>query len=134
VPHSAIHLLSLATSKQESFTALLEGGNGAPNWVVTCALFDVVKTWPNRKRLRMRGEINGFAFSTSLFAVLGRQGHMAFLNKEMQTAACSASERYYPNFSRRRLTQHDAVGSPPAAVVPLFSSSRPRAGAICPQS
>ncbi len=39
-------------------------------------------------RLRVRGEINGFAFRTSLFPLPGNQsGHFLLVNKSMQAAA-----------------------------------------------
>jgi uncharacterized protein YdeI (YjbR/CyaY-like superfamily) len=49
--------------------------------------FDVQTAWPVRNRLRVRGEIEGFAFRTSLFAESGREGHFLLVNKKMQAGA-----------------------------------------------
>jgi uncharacterized protein YdeI (YjbR/CyaY-like superfamily) len=77
----------MPSSPQKTFTAVLEGGNSPLNWVVARVPFDVQKAWPNRKRLRVRGEINGFAFRTSLFPYPGGQGYMVLVNKKMQAGA-----------------------------------------------
>jgi hypothetical protein len=47
----------------------------------------VSKAWPELRGLRVRGEIEGFAFRTSLFAYSDREGHFLLVNKKMQTAA-----------------------------------------------
>ena len=81
----------MASSTQKTFTALLERDGSALNWVVARVPFDVQKAWPNRKRLRVRGQINGFAFRTSLFPYPGGAGHgagyMVLVNKKMQAGA-----------------------------------------------
>jgi uncharacterized protein YdeI (YjbR/CyaY-like superfamily) len=77
----------MSSSSQKTFTAVLEGGNSPLNWVVARVPFDVHKAWPNRKRLRVRGEINGFAFRTSLFPFPGGKGYMVLVNKKMQAGA-----------------------------------------------
>lgn len=74
-------------SLTKSFSALLEPDGTSLNWVVARVPFDIEKAWPERKRLRVRGEINGFAFRTSLFPVPGQQGHMVLVNKKMQKGA-----------------------------------------------
>ena len=40
-----------------------------------------------RRRLRVRGEIEGFPFRTSLFAFARAEGHFLLVNKQMQKAA-----------------------------------------------
>lgn len=47
----------------------------------------MAKAWPVRKRLRVRGEIEGVAFRTSLFVFSGGKGHFLLVNKKMQKAA-----------------------------------------------
>jgi uncharacterized protein YdeI (YjbR/CyaY-like superfamily) len=49
--------------------------------------FDVAKAWPVRRGLRVRGEIEGFAFRTSLFANAGGGGYFLLVNKKMQAGA-----------------------------------------------
>lgn len=81
----------MSPASPKTFTAVLEGGNSPLNWVVARVPFDVQKAWPNRKRLRVRGQINGFAFRTSLFPYPGSAGHgggyMVLVNKKMQAGA-----------------------------------------------
>jgi len=67
----------------KSFQATLERGGGALNWVIVRIPFDVSKLWGKRGQLRVRGEINGFAFRTSLFPT-GDGRHILLVNKGMQ--------------------------------------------------
>lgn len=67
----------------KSFQATLERGGGALNWVIVRIPFDVSKLWGKRGQLRVSGEINGFAFRTSLFPT-GDGRHILLVNKGMQ--------------------------------------------------
>ena len=71
----------------KSFTALLEADRTRLRWVIARIPFDVAKAWPVRRGLRVRGEIEGFAFRTSLFAASGGEGHFLLVNKKMLAAA-----------------------------------------------
>lgn len=71
----------------KSFKARLEKLPSALGWVIAHVPFDVNKAWPLRVRLRVRGEIEGFAFRTSLFAFADGAGHFLLVNKAMQSAA-----------------------------------------------
>jgi len=75
------------TSSKKSFTALLEPDGTALRWVIARVPFDIAKAWPNLVRRRVRGEIEGFAFRTSLFPDPRGKGHVVLVNKKMQTAA-----------------------------------------------
>jgi uncharacterized protein YdeI (YjbR/CyaY-like superfamily) len=74
----------------KSFTALLEPDGTQLRWVIARVPFDVAKAWPERRRLRVRGEIEGFAFRTSLFADPRGKGHILLVNKKMQAGAKAA--------------------------------------------
>ena len=52
---------------RKSFQAELERGYSRLNWVIVRIPFDVVRVWGARGLLKVRGEINGFEFRTSLF-------------------------------------------------------------------
>src|SRR5215510_15991099 len=68
----------------KTFTATLERGGGQLNWTIVCIPVDVKKVWGTRGHLRVKGEINGFAFQSSLFPT--RQGiHWMVVNKKMRT-------------------------------------------------
>jgi uncharacterized protein YdeI (YjbR/CyaY-like superfamily) len=72
---------------RKSFTAVLEPDGTDLNWTVARIPFDVVKTWPVRKGRRVRGEIEGFAFRTTLFPRPGGGEHLLLVNKKMQAGA-----------------------------------------------
>jgi uncharacterized protein YdeI (YjbR/CyaY-like superfamily) len=75
---------------KKSFRATLERLRSNLGWVIVWIPFNVQKAWGSRGRLRIRGEINGFAFRTSLFPT--RKGeHFLLVNKKMQ-AGGHASE------------------------------------------
>jgi uncharacterized protein YdeI (YjbR/CyaY-like superfamily) len=77
----------MSASKKKSFTARLEPDGTSLHWVIARVPFDIDKAWPERKRLRVRGEINGFPFRTSLFPVPGQKAYMVLVNKKMQKGA-----------------------------------------------
>jgi uncharacterized protein YdeI (YjbR/CyaY-like superfamily) len=72
---------------RKRFTAVLEPDGTALRWVVARVPFDVTKTWPVRKGRRVRGEIEGFAFRTTLFPRPGSGEHILLVNKAMQAGA-----------------------------------------------
>jgi uncharacterized protein YdeI (YjbR/CyaY-like superfamily) len=69
----------------KSFKATLERDNRALGWVIAFIPFDVRKAW-GTARPRVKGEINGFAFRTSLFPIR-EGGHFLLVNKQMQKGA-----------------------------------------------
>jgi uncharacterized protein YdeI (YjbR/CyaY-like superfamily) len=84
----------MSPSAAQSFIAVLEPDRTRLNWVIARIPFDVAKTWPQRRGLRVRGEISpgnsktgGFAFRTSLFPATSGDGHFLLVNKKMQAAA-----------------------------------------------
>jgi uncharacterized protein YdeI (YjbR/CyaY-like superfamily) len=77
----------MSSSTTKTFKAVLEPLRNGLGWVIARIPFDVDKAWPERRRLRVRGEIEGFAFRTSLFASAGGAGHFLLVNKKMQAGA-----------------------------------------------
>ncbi|MGC1460883.1 MAG: YdeI/OmpD-associated family protein [Terracidiphilus sp.] len=71
----------------KTFTAVLERLRNGLGWVIAKVPFDVQKAWPVRNRLRVRGEIEGFPFRTSLFAESRGGSHFLLVNKKMQAGA-----------------------------------------------
>src|SRR5580698_6020144 len=70
----------------KSFEATLERLRSNLGWVVVWIPFSVQKVWGTRGMFRVKGEINGFAFRTSLFPT--RKGeHFLLVNKKMQAGA-----------------------------------------------
>jgi uncharacterized protein YdeI (YjbR/CyaY-like superfamily) len=70
----------------KSFRAILEKGDRALGWTIVQVPFDPTQAWKQMVRLRVRGDINGFAFRTSLFPD-ARGGFHLLVNRAMQEAA-----------------------------------------------
>src|SRR2546421_8196942 len=70
----------------KSFRAALERMPSNLGWVIVRIPLDVPKIWGERGMLKVKGEINGFAFRTSLFPT-GDGGHTLLVNKRMQAGA-----------------------------------------------
>jgi len=67
-----------------TFHAVLERGGDRLNWTIIRIPFDAAKLWGKRGQLRVKGEINGFAFRSALFPT-GQGTHVLMVNKKMQT-------------------------------------------------
>ena len=70
----------------KTFQARLERIDSPLKWVMIRIPFDAAKIWGKRGQLKVKGEINGFAFRTSLFP-RGNGDHMMLVNKRMQRGA-----------------------------------------------
>ena len=77
----------MSPNPTRTFTAVLEPLPTGLGWVIARIPFDVAEAWPERNRLRVKGEIEGFAFRTSLFAYSGGGGHFLLVNRTMQAGA-----------------------------------------------
>ncbi len=71
------------------FRATLQLIDSPLKWVMVRIPFDAGKVWGKRGQLKVKGEINGFAFRTSLFPD-GKGGHRLLVNKSMQRGAKAA--------------------------------------------
>jgi uncharacterized protein YdeI (YjbR/CyaY-like superfamily) len=92
-------------SVAKSFRATLETIQSRLGWTIIRIPFDVAKIWGTRGQLRVKGEINGFAFRTSLFPARGG-GHILLVNKRMQKGGdvrlgMSAQFRLAPDLEER---------------------------------
>jgi uncharacterized protein YdeI (YjbR/CyaY-like superfamily) len=68
------------------FEARLERLRSSLNWIIIRVPFDAGKLWGTRGQIKVKGEINGFAFRTSLLPT--REGwHFLLVNKRMQKGA-----------------------------------------------
>jgi Domain of unknown function (DUF1905)/Bacteriocin-protection, YdeI or OmpD-Associated len=89
----------------KAFRATLERIQSRLGWTIIRIPFDVSKVWGTRGQLRVKGEINGFAFRTSLFPARGG-GHILLVNKNMQKGGdarqgMSAQFRLQPDLEKR---------------------------------
>lgn len=94
--------------RAKSFRAPLERSKSSLNWTIVRIPFDVAKTWGPRGQLKVKGEINGFAFRTSLFPT-GKGDHIMIVNKGMQAGAKAylgmvAAFRLEPDTEERVIT------------------------------
>ena|SRR5688572_32487226 len=89
----------------KSFSATLSRLGKAPYWVVIEIPFDAVKHWGVRGQLRVKGDINGFSFETTLFPS-GEGRHFMIVNKRMRMGGkvqlgTEAHVRLQPDPARR---------------------------------
>src|ERR1700682_2325539 len=74
------------TPAAKRFDARIERLRSRLNWIIVRMPFDAAKVWGTRGQIKVKGEINGFAFRTSLFPT--REGwHFLLVNKRMQKEA-----------------------------------------------
>lgn len=95
-----------AISKSFRATLVRAGNLG---WTVIYLPFSVEKEWGTRKQVRVKGEINGFAFSASAFPTKTGK-HFLLIRKEMQecgraVAGATASFRVEPDLEVREVAQ-----------------------------
>lgn len=76
----------------KTFEAVLERTGSSLHWTVIRIPFDAAKLWGKRGSIRVKGEINGFPISTSLFPT-GDGTHMMTVNKKMQAGGQAAPGR-----------------------------------------
>jgi uncharacterized protein YdeI (YjbR/CyaY-like superfamily) len=89
----------------KSFKATLERIPSRLNWVFIRIPFDVSKVWGTRAKVRVKGEINGFAFRASVFPT-SKGYHCMLVKRSMQTGANadlgeSAQFRLVPDTAKR---------------------------------
>jgi uncharacterized protein YdeI (YjbR/CyaY-like superfamily) len=78
-----------STPAAKRFEARLERMRSRLNWIIIHIPFDAAKVWGMRGQIKVKGEVNGFAFRTSLFPT--REGrHILLVNKRMQKGARAA--------------------------------------------
>jgi uncharacterized protein YdeI (YjbR/CyaY-like superfamily) len=93
---------------KKSFKATLERMASNLGWVIIRIPLDVPKIWGVRGMLKVKGEINGFAFRTSLFPT-GKGYHYLLVNKRMQAGAHAragdaAQFQLEPDLEKRQAT------------------------------
>jgi uncharacterized protein YdeI (YjbR/CyaY-like superfamily) len=106
----------------KTFKATLERIPSNLGWITVRIPLDVPKVWGTRGRLRVKGEINGFAFRTSLFPT-GKGFHCLTVNKRMQVGAnaapgATAQFRLQPDTEKRVVTV-------PAELQRILNEDRP---------
>jgi len=111
----------VARPAARTFEAVLERTADRLRWTIIRVPFDVAKTWGVRGQLKVKGEINGFAYRTSLFPN-GQGGHFMMVNKKMQAGGKvapgdKARFRLEPDTEKRQVTT-------PAELLSVLRQSR----------
>ncbi len=91
----------------KTFEAVLERTTNRLGWVIARIPFDAAKVWGKRGQLRIQGEINGFAFSTTLFPT-GEGRDFLLVNKKMLSGGKTA-----PGLTAKFRLQPDITPRPP---------------------
>ena len=106
----------------KTFEAVLERTTDRLRWVIARIPIDLAKIWGKRGQLKVQGEINGFAFTATLFPD-GQGHHFLIVNKKMlsggKTAAgLTAKFRLQPDTTPR------ITISPPAELLRELGQSK----------
>jgi uncharacterized protein YdeI (YjbR/CyaY-like superfamily) len=118
MPKSSKAALQPATRR---FEARLEHMPSQLNWVIVYLPFDASKVWGVRGQIKVRGEINSFPFSTSLFPT-GQGRHLLLVNRRMQKGA-RAFEGSVARF-RIELDREERKVAIPAELLPILNQDR----------
>ncbi len=105
----------------KTFQALLEKSTNNLGWTIIRVPLDVAKVWGVRGQLKVKGEINGFPFQTSLFPS-GKGYHTLLVNKKMQRGAsvragAMAKFRLEPDLAERTV-------APPKEWLQMLNESK----------
>jgi len=92
----------------KTFEAVLERTPDRLRWVIARLPFDAAQLWGKRGQLRIKGEINGFAFSGTLFPT-GSGTHFLIVNKKLLAGGKTA-----PGLTARFRLQPDTTPRPAA--------------------
>jgi len=93
-------------NQAKTFEAVLERTPDRLRWVIARLPFDSAKAWGKRGQIRIRGEINGFAFSSTLFPA-GDGTHFLIVNKKLLAGGKTA-----PGLKAKFRLQPDATPRP----------------------
>ena len=109
-------------NQTKTFTAALERMPGNLGWTVVRLPFDVRKVWGQRRYVRVKGEINGFAFATSSLFPARSGRHFMLVNKKVLKGA-----RVQAGVTARFTLQPDTtkrVATPSAELEKILKQSR----------
>lgn len=107
----------------KTFEALLERTPDRLRWVIARLPFDAAKIWGKRGQIKVQGEINGFAFSATLFPT-GQGRHFLIVNKKMLTGGKTAPGQAAKFLLRPDTTPRVAPSSPEELLRELKESKR----------
>ena len=105
----------MAVPKVKKFHARLELLKDYLNWTVVRVPFDTKQTWPEMKRRRVKGTLNGVDFRTSLLTIAQGDGDCIVVYKKMQREAGvkpgdEVTVTLEPDFEQRQVILPDEFG------------------------
>jgi uncharacterized protein YdeI (YjbR/CyaY-like superfamily) len=105
----------MAKSTTRKFEAVLERSGDRLNWTIVRIPFDAAKLWGKRGQIRVKGEINGSPFASTLFPT-GQGTHILMVNKKMQSGGRTSpgsKARFLlePDTARQTYRQSEALQS-----------------------
>jgi uncharacterized protein YdeI (YjbR/CyaY-like superfamily) len=77
----------MSAGEAKRFRAVLEPAENNLGWIIARIPFDIDKIWKKLVRLRVKVEVGGEIFRTSLFRDAAHGGYFILVNKKMQQAA-----------------------------------------------
>lgn len=103
--------LETKPTQAQTFEAVLERTPDRLRWIIARLPFDAAQLWGKRGQIRIKGEINGFAFSGILFPT-GAGTHFLIVNKKLLAGGKTA-----PGLTAKFRLQPDTTlrPSPPPA-------------------
>jgi uncharacterized protein YdeI (YjbR/CyaY-like superfamily) len=81
------HEFAMSLNSPKTFRTVLEQVGVRPRWVIARIPIDLKKAWPEWRGRRVVGEINGFAFRTTLFPVRNENRFALIVNRQMRAGA-----------------------------------------------
>jgi uncharacterized protein YdeI (YjbR/CyaY-like superfamily) len=110
------------STQAKTFEAVLERTADRLRWVIARIPIDLAQIWGKRGQIKVQGEINGFAFTATLFPD-GHGHHFLIVNKKMlsggKTAAgLTATFRIHPDTTPR------VTVAPPAELLRELGQSK----------
>src|SRR5215467_11497835 len=121
IPEARLNSNAPHARLSRSFSAPLERLRGNLGWVIVRVPFDVAGVWGQRGRIKIKGDINGFPFRTSLFPT--REGtHFLLVNKRMQKGAQAGVGKTVQ--VRLELDTEDRVVTIPAELKRVLAEER----------
>jgi uncharacterized protein YdeI (YjbR/CyaY-like superfamily) len=121
-PKPSPKTLKTKTSKEKTFEAVLERMPDRLRWVIARVPFDAAKLWGKRGQIRVQGELNSFAFATTLFPD-GQGGHFLLVNKKMLRGG-KASPGQTVKFHLQPDTTLRVASSPPDELLRELKQSK----------
>jgi hypothetical protein len=110
------------TAQNKTFEAVLERTSDRLRWVIARIPIDLAKVWGKRRQIKVQGEINGFAFTATLFPD-GQGHHFLIVNKKLLSGGKTAAG-LTAKFRIQQDTSPRVTVSPPKELLRELAQSK----------